>query len=648
MYVCGSTVYQRVHVGNARPFVLAMWLRSWLRRTGYDVTLVHNITDVDDKVYVEAAAREVASRDLAAWATGWFVEDTDGLGLGRPDVEPRASETMPEIIAFIEELARARSRVRGRAETCTSVSRASRTTGALSGAKPDEMVAQEPNELKEDPRDFALWKAQKPGEDAAWDSPWGPGRPGLAHRVLCDGREAPRPGVRDPRRGATTCVFPHHENERAQSCSLGHPFAQIWMHNGMLELDAEKMSKSLGNVVTLQNVLDTWGRETLLVYLLTAHWRKPVDFSDDVLEQAAAQAEAFRNVFRSPSEPAADGAWERFAAALDDDFSTPEALAVMHEWRDHELLARALDVFGLASLAEQAEAPAEAVALAEEREAARALRRLRGRPTGCAARSRRSAGRCATWPDGFQLVRRAMTPRARLRPPAGVRGAAWPAWRARAPCERAGAALGDVASRRALRRACRSQPSASSRSSQARATTRASSPSASPTGTPTRTSWRVQPQPLLVCLDGVTDPHNLGAVCRSAEGAGATGLVLPAHRSARVTPAVCRASAGAVEHLPVAVVPNLARFVADVKGPELWAYAAVAEAPTPLWEADFEGGVAARARRRGQGHPSARSPSVRRRDRDPARRQASSRSTSAWRRRSSCSRRTPESRSAHA
>jgi cysteinyl-tRNA synthetase len=163
------------------------------------------------------------------------------------------------------------------------------------------------------------------------------------------------------------------------------------------------MSKSLGNVVTLQNVLETWGRETLLVYLLTAHWRKPVDFTDEVLAQAAAQAEAFRNVFRSTSERAPDGSWERFAAALDDDFNTPDALAVMHEWRDHELLARALEVFGLASLAERAEAPAEAVALAEQREQARTLRdfeeadRLRGEIAALGWEVRDVA-------DGFQLV----------------------------------------------------------------------------------------------------------------------------------------------------------------------------------------------------------------------------------------------------
>ena len=174
--------------------------------------------------------------------------------------------------------------------------------------------------------------------------------------------------------GGLDLVFPHHENERAQSQAAGREFAHIWMHNGMLELDAEKMSKSLGNVVTLRNVLDTWGRETLLVYHLTGHWSKPVDFTDATLEQAAAQAEGFRNVFREPSQTARAGEWERFAAALDDDFNTPEALAVMHGWRDHDLLLRAFDVFGLASLAAEKAAPAEVVSLAERRQNARASR----------------------------------------------------------------------------------------------------------------------------------------------------------------------------------------------------------------------------------------------------------------------------------
>src|SRR5262249_52330301 len=163
----------------------------------------------------------------------------------------------------------------------------------------------------------------------------------------------------------TDLRFPHHENELAQSASLGHPFARVWMHNGMLELDEEKMSKSIGNVVTLREVLDIWGREALLVFHLTGHWSKPLDFSDDVMGAAAARAESFREVFRGAGVAAPKGAWERFAEALDDDFNTPAALAVMHEWRDHDLLRRAFGVFGLESLAEADEAPSEIVELAE-------------------------------------------------------------------------------------------------------------------------------------------------------------------------------------------------------------------------------------------------------------------------------------------
>ena len=205
--------------------------------------------------------------------------------------------------------------------------------------------------------------------------------------------------------GGTDLRFPHHENELAQSRGLGHPFAKIWMHNGMLEFDEAKMSKSLGNVVTLRNVLDTWGREALLVFHLSGAWSKPIDFSDEVMEQATARAERLREVFRGPDEPAPPDAWERFSAALEDDFSTPAALAVMHEWRDHELLRRALGIFGLESLAVEEAAPAEIVALAEQRQAARANRdfdeadRLRDEIEAGGWEARDSA-------DGFRLVRR--------------------------------------------------------------------------------------------------------------------------------------------------------------------------------------------------------------------------------------------------
>jgi cysteinyl-tRNA synthetase len=169
--------------------------------------------------------------------------------------------------------------------------------------------------------------------------------------------------------GGLDLVFPHHENELAQSNALGHEFARIWTHNGMLDRGGEKMSKSLGNDTSLRNVLDTWGREVILLFFMTAHWRKPMDFTDETLEQAKAQVEGFRNVFRSPSEPGAD--WGAFEAALDDDFNTPEALALLHGWRDHELLRRGLELFGLGSLAELKQASDAVMALAMKRDDAR-------------------------------------------------------------------------------------------------------------------------------------------------------------------------------------------------------------------------------------------------------------------------------------
>jgi cysteinyl-tRNA synthetase len=203
--------------------------------------------------------------------------------------------------------------------------------------------------------------------------------------------------------GGLDLVFPHHENERAQSQAAGRKFARLWMHNGMLELTGEKMSKSVGNIAPLRDVVERWGREAVLVYFLTGHWSKPIDFSDETMAAAGARVERLREVFRGPSQPAGEGEWERFAFALEDDFNTPEALAVMHGWRDHALLRRALDVFGLASLAEEKSAPPGIVELAERRQQARAARdfdeadRLRAEIEAAGWEARDVA-------DGFQLV----------------------------------------------------------------------------------------------------------------------------------------------------------------------------------------------------------------------------------------------------
>jgi cysteinyl-tRNA synthetase len=372
MYFCGPTVYQRAHIGNARPFVLGMWLRSWLRHRGYDATLVHNITDVNDKIYDAAPG---ASAELAARATDWYLEDTGDLGLGMPDALPKATESIPAIVHFIEELIERGAAYAAGGDVYFRVASAE-GYGRLSGQRLDQVEqGEEPSALKEDPRDFALWKAQKPGEDTAWDAPWGRGRPGWHIECSAMAEEAFGP-VFEIHGGGLDLVFPHHENELAQSQALGHEFARIWTHNGMLQFGGEKMSKSLGNDVSLRNVIDTWGREVVLLFFLTGHWRKPIDFTDETLQQAKAQWTTFSNaMLLQESTEVSSSEWERLVALLDDDFNTPDALALMHEWRRrglHAELGRALSLFGLVTKA--AEAPRELVQLAEQRQAARAAK----------------------------------------------------------------------------------------------------------------------------------------------------------------------------------------------------------------------------------------------------------------------------------
>jgi cysteinyl-tRNA synthetase len=399
MYACGPTVYQRIHVGNARPFVISMWLKRWLELRGYDVTLVENVTDVNDKIYDAAPGH---SAELAAAASEWYREDTDLLGLGRPDHEPKATETIPEIVALIEELVAAGHAYEAGGDVYFRVARYA-GYGALSNQRPDQVEAdEEPSPLKEDPRDFALWKAHKPGEDTFWESPWGPGRPGWHIECSAMAEKFLGPSF-DIHLGGRDLVFPHHENELAQSRAAGREFARLWMHNGMLEFKGGKMSKSEGNVVSLRDAVERWGRETLLLYFMTGHWSKPIDFTDEVMEQARAQAETFRNRLHEGARPG--GRWEELVEALEDDFNTPQALAVLHEWRDRDLLVRGLAVFGLDSLAIRPEAPREVRDLGALREEAR-----RRRDFAEADRLREEIA-AAGWDvrdvgDGFQLVPR--------------------------------------------------------------------------------------------------------------------------------------------------------------------------------------------------------------------------------------------------
>jgi len=384
MYVCGPTVYQRIHIGNARPFVVSMWMRQWLAERGYEVKLVENITDINDKIYEAAARQRMGSAELAEQAAQWYVDDTGELGLGRPDVEPRATEVIPEIVALIGELIDRGLAYESGGDVYFRVP-AYPEYGSLSGAQPDDMIAQEPSDLKEDPRDFALWKATKPHEDTEWDSPWGPGRPGW--HIECSAMAEKHLGPEfEIHGGGLDLRFPHHENELAQSRGAGRPFARFWAHNGMLQLSEEKMSKSTGNIVSLREVLDTYGREAILVFFLSGHYRGPLDYSDEALEAAKSVADDFRNARRVVETREDVRGWDVFIEALDDDFNTPAALALMHEWRaagQVDLLMRALLLFGL-PLPLHPEAPPEVTELADARFAARAARdfeeadRLRG------------------------------------------------------------------------------------------------------------------------------------------------------------------------------------------------------------------------------------------------------------------------------
>ncbi len=406
MYFCGPTVYQRIHIGNARPFVVSMWLRRWLEQRGYDVTLVENVTDINDKIYLAAPGD---SARLAADASQWYVEDTDLLGLGRPDHEPKATETVPEIVELIDELVSRELAYPAGGDVYFRVA-SFPDYGALSGRVDADGVRnpseeQEPSELKEDPRDFALWKGNKEGEDTWWESPWGRGRPGW--HIECSAMAEKLLGpVFEIHGGGLDLVFPHHENEIAQSRGAGREFAKLWMHNGMLRLAGEKMSKSVGNIVSLRDAVEQWGRETVLLFFMTAHWRKPMDFSDEVMEQTAAQVESFRNVFRGPSVGGGD--FGDLIAALDDDFDTPRALAVMHDWRrqrQHSPLKMALELFGLDALTEGDKPPSELVELAKRREEARKARDF-GLSDDLRAQIEARGWDVRDEPDGFRLVRK--------------------------------------------------------------------------------------------------------------------------------------------------------------------------------------------------------------------------------------------------
>ena len=394
IYACGPTVYARIHVGNARPYVVFSLFKRFLEHEGYDVTFVANVTDVNDKIYEAARPLGIPSAELARRMTAQYFEDTGRLGLGRPDHEPLAGETIDGIVGLIQALLDNGSAYAVQGDVYFRV-RSDPGYGQLSHRSIDDMDQGEGIEgasLKEDPLDFALWKAQKPGEDTAWDAPWGRGRPGW--HIECSAMAEELLGVGfDIHGGGNDLTFPHHENEAAQTrMARGGELARIWMHNGMLQLSGEKMAKSVGNIASLAEVLDIWGAEALVLFFATGHYRQPIQFSDETMAQARARARRIREAARrlvpgrSPDDLAPHR--EAFFDALADDFNTPKALAALAEWVGEANrregvgdgdLREMLGVLGMERLfdAEEGtdgEPDAEALALLAERDAARERR----------------------------------------------------------------------------------------------------------------------------------------------------------------------------------------------------------------------------------------------------------------------------------
>jgi cysteinyl-tRNA synthetase len=392
IYACGPTVYGRIHVGNARPFVVFSLFKRFLAHEGYSVTLVANVTDINDKIYAAAQAAGVASNELAREMRRAYVEDTDGLGLGRPDAEPLASETIAGIVGLIERLIEGGHAYEADGDVYFSV-RSYPRYGELSHRNVDQMDQGEGVEgaqLKRDPLDFALWKAQKPGEDTAWDSPWGPGRPGW--HIECSAMAEALLGIGfEIHGGGSDLVFPHHENEAAQTgAAHDAPLAQLWMHNGMVQLDREKMAKSVGNVFMLGEALRVHGRDALIMYFCAGHYRQPIEFSEERLAEAATSVQRIREAARrlesGPSPAWSASLRERFFDSLAEDFNTPAALARVFDWvREANRegsgvgdadLREMLEVLGLDNLLEAraAQVPSEALQLLEQREHARTAR----------------------------------------------------------------------------------------------------------------------------------------------------------------------------------------------------------------------------------------------------------------------------------
>ena len=357
MYVCGMTVYDFCHLGHARVMVVFDMVARWLRASGYRLDYVRNITDIDDKIIRRAQENGESIRSLTDRFIAAMHEDADALGVLRPDHEPRATEFVPQMQSLIERLhEKGLAYVASNRDVCFAVRRFD-GYGKLSGKSLDELRAGERVEIaedKRDPLDFVLWKharEDEPGE-VKWASPWGAGRPGW--HIECSAMSSQLLGDRfDIHGGGQDLQFPHHENEIAQSEGAhGHTFVNYWMHNGFVRVDDEKMSKSLGNFFTIRDVLKKYDAEVVRFFILRAHYRSPLNYSDAHLEDAR---HALTRLYTALRKFPADNSgvdWDevhaqRFKAAMDDDFNTAEAVAVLFD------LANEVNRSGVAAMAAQ-------------------------------------------------------------------------------------------------------------------------------------------------------------------------------------------------------------------------------------------------------------------------------------------------------
>jgi cysteinyl-tRNA synthetase len=341
MYVCGMTVYDFCHLGHARVMVVFDMVTRWLRASDFDVTYVRNITDIDDKIIRRAGENGETMRALTDRFIAAMHEDADALGVQRPDHEPRATEFVPQMLSLIERLEQKGLAYRAGSGDVNYSVRKFAGYGKLSGKTLDELRAGERVDVidgKQDPLDFVLWKHAKAAEpaEAKWSSPWGDGRPGW--HIECSAMSSQLLGEQfDIHGGGADLQFPHHENEIAQSEGAhGHDFVNYWMHNGFVRVDDEKMSKSLGNFFTIREVLQKYDAEVVRFFILRAHYRSPLNYSDAHLDDARGALTRLYTTLKNVPPATVEADWStpagaRFRAAMDDDFNTPEAMAVLFE-----------------------------------------------------------------------------------------------------------------------------------------------------------------------------------------------------------------------------------------------------------------------------------------------------------------------------